>query len=183
MFSYYNPIANVEYHVFLTKHHIFPAYTLIYFIMISSIGWIMLRLSYLIVSIILSVCQSSMEIYFLCFLCWGCYCLTYACYLCFVCYCCSTWAKVLIEVVICRVNCCRDCSTASTILQSIFWIIVVKNFYISKKHSINFYFSIMGCSQPSSNAIQQARIAEIPCTAEEIGRYINDIRAYPGKYA
>jgi hypothetical protein len=41
----------------------------------------------------------------------------------------------------------------------------------------------MGCSQGGSVAIQQARVAEIPCSAEEIGRYINDIRANPNKYA
>lgn len=41
----------------------------------------------------------------------------------------------------------------------------------------------MGCSQTGSIAIQQARVAEVPCTAEDVGRYINDIRANPTKYA
>ncbi len=41
----------------------------------------------------------------------------------------------------------------------------------------------MGCNQTVPSSIIQAKVAEIPCTAEEVGRYINDIRANPLKYA
>ena len=41
----------------------------------------------------------------------------------------------------------------------------------------------MGCNQSGSVAVQQAKVSEIPCSPEEVARYINDIRANPSKYA
>lgn len=41
----------------------------------------------------------------------------------------------------------------------------------------------MGCNQTATASVGEARVAEIPCTAEEIGRFINDLRANPTKYA
>jgi hypothetical protein len=41
----------------------------------------------------------------------------------------------------------------------------------------------MGCNQSAAVTTQQAKVSEIPCTPEDIGRYINDIRANPSKYA
>lgn len=41
----------------------------------------------------------------------------------------------------------------------------------------------MGCNQASPEMIHQGKVTEIPCTPEDIARYINDVRANPNKYA
>lgn len=42
----------------------------------------------------------------------------------------------------------------------------------------------MGCNQSASNTVPQtAKVSEIPCQPDDIGRYLNDIRANPTKYA
>jgi hypothetical protein len=40
----------------------------------------------------------------------------------------------------------------------------------------------MGCGQPVPISDDIIKITKIPCTAEDIGRYINDIRVNPKKY-
>ena len=42
----------------------------------------------------------------------------------------------------------------------------------------------MGCNQTSDeSALIIPKMLEIPCTAEEMGKYLNDMRANPSKYA
>ena len=42
----------------------------------------------------------------------------------------------------------------------------------------------MGCNNTTPALVSENNsVQEIPCTPEEIGRYLNDVRANPKKYA
>jgi hypothetical protein len=77
------------------------------------------------------------------------------------------------------VKCKQNYSTAFTVIISDFKL----GSYFNTNNCYNFPFSIMGCNQSAAVTTQQAKVSEIPCTPEDIGRYINDIRANPSKYA
>lgn len=47
----------------------------------------------------------------------------------------------------------------------------------------NFQIENMGCNQTSPAAVERVAVAQIPCTVEDVARYINDVRADPSKYA